>query len=609
MKYARHVVPTAFLAVVASTRTLTSQTTAPARLDSVSIVASRAVPGGAGRTVDVIDRDAIAHSPARNLAELLGARMSLDAYTRSAAQADVSIRGSTAEQVLILVDGVRMGDAQSAHYALDVGIPLSSIQRVEILRGAGSALYGPNAIGGVINIVTRSGPTSAVPDGSRGETNLRAGSFGTVGLGGFTGASTGATSLTSSFQVDRSDGHRSDTDYRIAQTRFTAAHAAGGGTLTADASIGVRDFGAADFYSPYNSSERTGTVTGGTRWTGALDDWSLTGSMHTRLHTDRFTLVRDKPAIYENRHRSWQTGVDGSARKAIGADGVIVLGAEAEHDQLSSARLGGRREWRGAAFVEGATTFARKLNVNVGARDDHSTVYGDFLSPSVSASTPVITDFVIRASGGRGFRAPTWTERYYTDPGNRGNPSLTPERFWTGEIGAHYTPQAAKAVGLVLDLAGFVRRADGLIDWVRPAGQTASAWQAANIGTGHFRGVEGSVSATPVARMQLSLSGSQLSFEDASAPGLTGKYALRPITGQLIAAASVPVAKKIDASVSVQYARRALEEGYTAVNGRTRWSLGWARVLLDVTNLTNSSWVDATGQIAQGRAVFVGLER
>mgnify|MGYP001550711302 CR=1 FL=1 len=134
-----------------------AQATTPAKLDSVTIVASRAQAGAAGRTVDVITRDDISRSPAHNLAELLGARLSVDAFTRSPAQADVSIRGSTAEQVLILVDGVRMGDAQSAHYALDLGIPLSSIERIEILRGPGSALYGPNAIGGVINIVTRDG--------------------------------------------------------------------------------------------------------------------------------------------------------------------------------------------------------------------------------------------------------------------------------------------------------------------------------------------------------------------------------------------------------------------------------------------------------------------
>ena len=596
------------IVTAALTRTLSAQVQSAATpLDSIVVVASRVQAGSAGRTVDVITRGDISRSTARTLSELLGARLSIDVGTRSPAQADVSIRGSTAEQVLILVDGVRMSDAQSAHYALDVGIPLSAIERIEIMRGSGSALYGPNGVGGVINIVTRAASPSLATVAPRTEAGVRAGSFGTLGVDGHGARRMGQTSLTGSLQLDRSDGHRPDTDYRIAQARASATRPAGGGTLASGVSLGVRDFGASDFYSPYNSSERTGTTTGDTRWDGALGGWTVNAGAHTRLHTDRFTLVRDDPSVYENRHRSWQTGVDMSARTALLSRATLAVGTEAEHDQLSSARLGGRREWRGALYAESAIGLGPRVQLTAGVRNDHASAYGDFLSPSVSASIVATRDFVIRGSAARGFRAPTWTERYYTDPGNVGNPDLQPERFASAELGGRYTPRAAAGIGLTVDVAGFVRQADNLIDWVRPAGRVDVPWQIANVGTGTFRGIEGSVRASPASRVTVSIGGSGLAFDDDASPGLVGKYALRPITRQITGSASVPLIGPLDVAVEALHGRRAFEPAYTTMNMHASVPLARVRLLLDATNLSNASWLDASGHVAQGRAIFIGL--
>ncbi|MEO7043643.1 MAG: TonB-dependent receptor [Gemmatimonadaceae bacterium] len=585
-----------------------AQTTAPTRLDSATIVASRAQVGAAGRTVDVITRNDISQSPARNLAELLGARLSIDAFTRSPAQADVSIRGATAEQVLILVDGVRMGDAQSAHYALDLGIPLSAIERIEILRGPGSALYGPNAIGGVINIVTRGGSGSgdSVPAGETA--SLYGGTFGTVGLGASDRGSIGATSLSSDLQFDKSDGHRPDTDYRIFQARLGADRTVGNsGTLTTAASMGVRDFGAANFYSPYPSGERTGTTTGEARWAEPMGRWALNVGASTRLHTDRFDLVRDDPAVYENRHRSWQTGAEATARTETIGNTSFVIGGSAEHDQLSSARLGGRREWRAAAFMEQAIPVSTRVQIVAGERDDHASTYGDFFSPSLALSAVATSELTLRASVARGFRAPTWTERYYVDPGNSGNPLVQPEKFANGEVGATYAPVAASGIGLKLDAAVFTRHAKDLIDWVRPVNRTDLPWQIANVGTAAFRGIETTLSASPVPGMTVSFGASGTAFDDGDASGLTGKYALQPITRELTASTTIPLPSHMTISLDAVHARRAGEAGYTTGSTRLSWNVQRIRIFVDGTNLANASWLDASGDIAQGRALFVGF--
>src|SRR5216683_4513087 len=70
-------------------------------------------------------------------------------------QADISIRGGTFGQTLILVDGQRMNDAQSGHHNMDLPLPIEAISTIEVLRGSGSTMYGSDAVGGVVNIITR----------------------------------------------------------------------------------------------------------------------------------------------------------------------------------------------------------------------------------------------------------------------------------------------------------------------------------------------------------------------------------------------------------------------------------------------------------------------
>ena len=129
----------------------------------------------ATRAVEVIDRERIDMIPARNVAELLRWATSVDFMPRSPAQADLSIRGAGFEQVLVLVDGVRVSDRQTGHFDLNVTVPLDRVERVEILRGPASALYGADAVGGVVNIVTRN-------SGPQWEGRMEGGSFGTGAL-------------------------------------------------------------------------------------------------------------------------------------------------------------------------------------------------------------------------------------------------------------------------------------------------------------------------------------------------------------------------------------------------------------------------------------------
>ncbi|HET9799976.1 MAG TPA: TonB-dependent receptor plug domain-containing protein, partial [Gemmatimonadaceae bacterium] len=163
--------PLALLCAAAFARPTLAQRSAQ-RLDTLRVT-SRTDDAGvpATRSVEVLTRDDIERHAARSLTDVLALAVGADAQQRSPAQADLGLRGSTYNQVVVLVDGVRVSDVQSGHYALDLAVPIGLIERVEILRGTGSALYGSDAIGGVVNIVTRA-------DSSFRDVATRAGSFG-----------------------------------------------------------------------------------------------------------------------------------------------------------------------------------------------------------------------------------------------------------------------------------------------------------------------------------------------------------------------------------------------------------------------------------------------
>ena len=125
------------------------------------------------RSVDIID---VSDSPAlfRNWADALRLDSSIDLRQRApGTQADLSIRGSSFGQTLVLVDGFRVNDAQSGHHNLDLPIPFESIERIEVLHGSGSTLYGSDAVGGAVNFITASPEASEISFGAAG------GNFGT----------------------------------------------------------------------------------------------------------------------------------------------------------------------------------------------------------------------------------------------------------------------------------------------------------------------------------------------------------------------------------------------------------------------------------------------
>lgn len=579
------------------------------------------------RSIQVLGREEIDALPVRTISGLLEWATGVEVLSRSPAQSDLSLRGAGFEQVVVMVDGVRMNDPQTGHHNLALAVPLDQVERVEILRGPASALHGADAVGGVVNVVTRHGT-----DGLRGR--VEGGTWGTARISASTEMNgRGGSSLQLGGELGRSDGHREGTDHEVALVHGGGSLPLKGGELSASLGLARRDFGAQDFYAPYPSFERTRTYTSSVRWVGGVGGGGPVGSgaergdvkgggtakgagggggltslevgASFRRHDDDFILIRDAPEVYRNRHNSTQAGGDLLARWEVPGGAELALGGELFRDLLRSNSLGDREENRGALFAEAALGRSSGGVLALGIRGDWHEGFGAFVSPSVSGSWRAGAGFRARAAAGRSFRAPSWTERYYRDPVNVGRDDLDPERAWSGEVGMDLLSGST----LRFSLTGFVRLAEDLIDWARPEDATADTpWETRNVKSAAFQGVEADLAVRGPWGMRMTAGVALISLSSEEAMGFRSKYALRPLRERVTLGMERTVAGRMSLGAHAQRGKRIGEESFHRLDLRASTPLAGARLYLDAVNLLDASYPDVTGARAPGRALSVGLE-
>jgi len=617
------------LAALAAPIALHAQDDSLYRLDTLRVsVASRteAFPARS-RVVVVLTAAQLRALPVRSVGDALRWVTAADVQHRSPAQADLSLRGSTFEQVVVLVDGVRMSDPQTGHFDLDLTVPLERIERIEVLMGSGSTQHGSDALGGVVNVVTRTGGTGA-------SASLERGSFDGWRAAASADGTVAGVTIGLGADWERSDGHRPGTrfaplppepdpsllgtDFETYQLHGRLSAPVAGGRISAQAGQGHRDFGADGFYAPRNSYEETRTTFVSAGWAGAVGGgFTLHPRLSVRRHGDDFTLVRTNPALYRNVHVSRQRGGEILLRRRpLGGVGVaFAAGGEFFRDEIESDNrataaaadaLGNREEDRRAGIAE-LGWVASRASLNAGIRHDSHEAAGEAWSPSISGSVDVTGALRARASWGRSFRAPSWTERYYRDPVSVGDPDLQPERSWTAELGADL---ALPGSG-VLRATVFRRQAEDLIDWVKPAGSAASVPSTVrNVESATFDGLELGLEGLGVAGFVLDAGTSMIGLDSDEAAGLLSRYALRPLQDRAtLSVRRALLGDRLLLAGQVVRERRRGEAPHTLLGARARVELPVGALEFTGTNLTDESYPDLTtiyhGQPAAGRALRV----
>ncbi|RZK57188.1 MAG: TonB-dependent receptor, partial [Hymenobacter sp.] len=464
----------------------------------VTVYATRLgqLAGQSGRYVTIVPGATLSRYPVASLDDLLRLLPAMEVQSRGnfGTQADITLRGSTFNQVLILLDGMRLNDPLTGHFAGYLPITPAEIEQLEIVRGPGAALYGPDAVGGFINIVTKTFAATHRPDAVELAGTFLAGEYGLKSTNaGFYGQEKGLrlaggilNNTASGQLLDLPGGLRNDFKlntyslsgaYQITE-KFSAA---------ARASFDRRDFNAQNFYTT-NVGDRARETTSRDWYQGQLRyEWNERARTELQIvgtaSTDVYVYT---PTSVASDHLMHYLNVQGQHQLQVSSKVRLSLGGQADRRAVQSNDRGDHAVWHTGAFGVAAIAPTPGLNVTAALRLDHDQNYGTEVVPQLNASQQVGEKLTVRGAVGRGIRAPNFTEQYNSAirPGvvptgfNVGNPGLSAERTINYEAGLDYQPLPA----LTVRGTYFNRYGRNLIDYVaQPGAQVIEASRFTNL--------------------------------------------------------------------------------------------------------------------------------
>ncbi len=406
----------------------------------------------------VIDAEQIARAGPIGLAELLQrhAGAELSATGGPGQPSGVFLRGTNTNHVVLLIDGVRVNSATTGTNALE-HVPLSQIERIEVLRGPASSLYGADAIGGVIQVFTR-GVDGTSARAVVGSDRLREGSVGIGRVVGDTSWSLNAGGRDVQAFSATNDSHPfsfnpDDDPYRNVNLNARLSHRWAEGhrvtlrgpntkaTTHFDAGSGTDDINRQRVTSlALESEDRLNEAWRSTvRLARGSDHLNTEGAVPSRFDTDQDQVT-------------WQNDLK------FGAVDMIA-GAEWRREEVTSDTAYTQTERRIASLFAGARTTLDALQLEGSLRTDRNSQFGTHTTGRVGAGYAITPAWRVTAAAGTAFRAPSFNDLYFPlSFGFSGNPDLKPERSRGFDAALRYG-----SGGTTIGLGVFQNRIEDLI--------------------------------------------------------------------------------------------------------------------------------------------------
>ncbi len=416
------------------------------------------------QAISILTKEEISRYPQRSLGEILQqvTGMEVSQYGPRGAVTLPKMRGAEAEQVLILINGRRINDAQSGKFDLsNLPVVKDEVERIEVLRGAASALYGADAMGGVINIITKKPSREPYT-----RALISYGRFDTQNYSLTHHWQPGDLGYGLSIAKEKSNGFRpnSDLDALILSGQLNYAissqHQVNLAARLTTKEIGVP--GSENYPDP-DDRQKDEITQVDLNYQGKFSALDLNLKGFQNIYRRTFEqgsqgMNVGSPFL----HKNYATGGEAQINSSPFKGHFLTVGAEVIKDQVDSSALGIHEATRGALYVQDQMEISQPLMVTLGLRFDTHSIYEDQFNPRVGLLVRLPGDVRFRASVSRSFRAPTFDDLYWPeDAFVAGNPHLKPEKAWAYEIGGE------KKLGklAVLRAAGFRRDVEDLIYW------------------------------------------------------------------------------------------------------------------------------------------------
>ncbi|MCH7399595.1 TonB-dependent receptor [Belliella sp. DSM 107340] len=552
------------------------------------------------RNISIVSRKEIETTPARSLQEVLSFTPGVDVRQRgvSGVQGDIGIRGGGFEQTLMLINGIKMTDPQTGHHIMNIPIPLQAIQRVEIMKGPASRIYGQNAYAGAVNVVTM------LPESKGLNIQAYGGDF---GMKGFSVVSAlpvtlpfGTYKQSLSVSHDASNGHWYNSDYKVSNVFYE-----GGMDLNEKNEIRTmvgytdRSFGANGFYTNSfpDQWESIQTFIASLSHTYSHENVYLQTRAYWRRNSDEFRLRRNEPEFFTNNHVSdvFALELNGRYQSKLGTTG---FGLEGRQEKIESNNLGDRERAFLGVFAEHRIEFWENFDFRAGVYSNYYNEYGWKHFPGAELGYQINNSSRLYTNYGASYRIPSFTELYYQDPSNLSNPDLTPEEAQSFEFGYKYGNK-----GLRLEVVYFNRHTKNLIDWNREPSDiepNPNRWMPRNISEVTFQGIEiGLQQALKLGSKNFNLSEISLSYNYIDAdlkqlPGTESRNTLNAMRHQVIAGVRSEIFTNLELNIKARYIERMALDPYFLMDIRMDYNrLKTFGFFAEASNVTNTDYIEA----------------
>lgn len=395
--------------------------------------------------VVVIESDAIRQSAGRSLSELLSRQAGLQLSSNGGLgkQSGLYIRGTETRHLLLLIDGVRYGSSTAGAAVWD-NIPLAAIDRIEVLRGPASALYGSDAVGGVVQIFTKRGQQGFHP-----QVDITVGSYGhreaTAGLSGGDGSVTyslsagtlhqdgfSSTNPKVAFGNHNPDRDGIEQDHVAASLRWVFAPDWTTDVLFTQANgTSQYDQGAGSFDVHSDSISRVAA------W-GLERKWST--DARTRLKIARSEDLSDSygapgaPSVFNTEQTQWSLQHDWQTPL-----GTLLAGLESNKETVSGTQAYAVNSRTTDAVFLGVTGQVERHRWQVNVRRDKNSQFGGATTGFASYGFQLTPNWRPHMAYGTSFKMPSFNTLYYVSPTFKGNPTTQPERGKNSEVGLTYS--------------------------------------------------------------------------------------------------------------------------------------------------------------------------
>lgn len=610
-------------------------------LEEVSVTGSRAplTKSQAARMVTVLERQDIAQAPVQSINDLLKYAVGVDVRQRGpiGAQTDISIRGGTSDQIILLLNGINICDPQTGHNAMDLPIDLSEIVRIEVVEGPAGRIYGTSSLVGAINIVTKPALQTST------DLTLEGGSYGYAKASGRTNLKLGLWNNQVSASYSRSDGY-SRSKAGTLNTDFSGSKAFYQGqyedeTIRLNWHLGMADkgYGSSTFWaSPKwqadNQYEHTTKLYSAIQGETKLGRLHFAPSIYWNQNRDRYEGYRDMPEKMKfNYNRTDVYGVGLSSYFDWKA-GRTAFGAELRNEDLVSGNLG--EPLTQAHHIKGTDReYTLGVNrTNISGFLEHNLLLKHFtlsaglvavknswsnmnmtVYPGIDISYRPNNKWTLHTSYNTSLRMPSFTEMYYKLQGYSANPHLKPEEMRALEAGITYHTWLVTFSTTIWHHHG-----RNMIDWIMDTSKGDEAvWQSVNHTKVNSIGAE--LSAT--VRLQqavVKLSYSYINQEKNLEAGVVSQYALEYLRHKLVAHAQLPLWRQLTLYVNLRWQDRVGQytdfdgiahnyQPYTLIDSRLSWQQKTWKLYVEANNLFDKDYVDFGHVQEPGRWIITGF--